>query len=117
MERPELDRRPIPRHRTLLGALIVFRGGQCTMSCLILNASDTGAFLRPADITLCPKRFVLKPRVGPSRDCEIVWRIGEDLGVRYLDANNMLSAGEIAAGAAPKRYEPAEAGSFAKARC
>ena len=84
MDGPELDRRPAPRHRTLRGALIVFRSGQCTMGCLILNASDTGALLRPADITLCPKTFVLKPPVGPSRDCEIVWQKGEELGVRYL---------------------------------
>jgi hypothetical protein len=74
-----------PRRRRLLkDALIVFRGGYCTMGCLILNTSDTGALVRPADILLCPKEFVLKPRVGPSRDCEVLWRKGEDLGVRYL---------------------------------
>jgi hypothetical protein len=79
-----LNRPRSPRRRTLKGALIVFRSGYCTMSCLILNTSDTGALVRPADILLCPKEFVLKPSVGPSRDCEVIWRKGEDLGVRYL---------------------------------
>ena len=79
-----LDRRRSPRRRKLNGALIVFRSGYCTMGCLILNTSDAGAVVRPADITLCPKEFVLKPPIGPSRDCEVVWRKGEDLGVRYL---------------------------------
>jgi hypothetical protein len=79
-----LNRRRSPRRRTLKGALIVFRSGYCTMGCLILNTSDTGALVRPADILLCPNEFVLKPSVGPSRDCEVLWRKGEDLGVRYL---------------------------------
>jgi hypothetical protein len=79
-----LDRRRSPRRRKLKGALIVFRSGYCTMGCLILDTSDTGALVRPADIMLCPTEFVLKPRVGPSRDCEVVFRKGEDLGVRYL---------------------------------
>ncbi len=79
-----LNRPRNPRRRTLKGALIVFRSGYCTMGCLILNTSDTGALVRPADILLCPNEFVLKPSVGPSRDCEVLWRKGEDLGVRYL---------------------------------
>ncbi len=79
-----LDRRRSPRRRKLKGALIVFRGGYCTMGCLILDTSDTGALVRPADIMLCPTEFVLKPGVGPSRACEVVFRKGEDLGVRYL---------------------------------
>jgi hypothetical protein len=78
------DHRGSPRRRVLKAALIVFRNGQCTMGCLILNTSDTGALVKPADILWCPAEFVLKPRVGPSHDCEVVWGKGETLGVRYL---------------------------------
>jgi hypothetical protein len=89
MERPSSvspppDQRRSPRRRVLKAALIVFRSGYCTMGCRILDTSDTGALLSPADILWCPREFVLKPQVGPSRDCEVVWWKYKTLGVRYL---------------------------------
>ncbi|MGH7100608.1 MAG: hypothetical protein ACREE4_23570 [Stellaceae bacterium] len=78
------ERRERARRRVLKSALIVFRGGHCTMGCQILNTSDTGALVMPADVILCPNEFVLKPQIGPARDCEVVWRKGTTLGVRYL---------------------------------
>jgi Cdc6-like AAA superfamily ATPase len=76
------DRRLSPRRRVLEVGLIVFR--YSTMDCVIHDTSDKGALLRPRDIVGCPTKFVLKPPVDPSRDCEAVWRKGEVLGVRYL---------------------------------
>jgi hypothetical protein len=46
--------------------------------------SDTGAQLMPADITQCPGELVLKPQIGQQRDCEVVWRKGGVVGVRYV---------------------------------
>jgi hypothetical protein len=76
------DRRLSPRRRVLEVAVIVFR--YSTMDCVIHDTSDTGALLRPRDIVGCPTKFVLKPTVDPSRDCEVVWRKDEVLGVCYL---------------------------------
>lgn len=81
-----VDHRRSPRRRALKKALIVYRGGHCTIGCSVVDTSDTGAMLKPADITMCPKEFVLKPGFGPSRSCEVVWRHGELVGVHYLDA-------------------------------
>ena len=81
---PERDRRRAARRKVLKRGLIVFQSGRCTLGCQILEYSDTGAKVRPADIILCPSEFVLKPQVGPARDCEVVWRKGETLGVRFL---------------------------------
>jgi hypothetical protein len=78
------DRRRHPRRPARKSALLVFRSGYCTMGCRILNLSEAGALLMPADIILCPDAFVLKPPVGPARECEVVWRKGTVLGVRYL---------------------------------
>jgi hypothetical protein len=78
------DRRRTRRHHTLKGASIVFRNGYCSLSCQILDTSETGALLRVADFMTCPNNFVLKPRFDPHHDCEVVWRKGEVLGVRYL---------------------------------
>lgn len=56
----------------------------CTLKCFILDLSDIGAQLMPADITQCPGELVLKPQIGQQRDCEVVWRRGDLVGVRYL---------------------------------
>jgi hypothetical protein len=72
------------RHRSLLGAQIIFRNGNCAIGGQILNLSDTGAMVRPADLVSCPEKFVLKPRFASPHECEVMWRKGEMLGVRYV---------------------------------
>ena len=78
------ERRIAPRRRVLKNALIVFSSRYCTHRCVILNMSDTGAQLMPQDVSQCPSEFVLKPQIGQERDCEVVWRKGEFVGVRYV---------------------------------
>jgi hypothetical protein len=79
-----VDRRNARRHRSLLGAQIIFRNGNCAIGGQILNLSDTGAMVRPADLVSCPEKFVLKPRFASPHECEVMWRKGEMLGVRYV---------------------------------
>ena len=81
------NRRSHARKRALKNALIVFNGGQCTMKCHILEVSDGGAKLVPADPLLCPREFVLKPQIGPARECQVVWRKGTHIGVSYITQN------------------------------
>jgi hypothetical protein len=78
-----VERRRFPRHRALLSAQIIFREGMCSMGCQILGISPGGATMRPNDMLVCPARFLLKPPFGAARECEVVWRNGERLGVRY----------------------------------
>ena len=78
------DRRRTGRRRVLKRATIVFQRGHCTMRCQILNISETGALLCPADVLLCPSEFALKPDVGQPHDCEVVWRKGTQLAVRFV---------------------------------
>jgi hypothetical protein len=78
------NRRHGARRRVLKSALIVFNGGHCTLGCQILDVSETGALIRPSDIFLCPDEFVLQPRIGSLRHCEVVWRKPDMVGVRYI---------------------------------
>ena len=80
----EPERRSAQRRRALKNALIVFNNGHCSMGCQILDMSETGAKLAPADIFLCPSEFVLRPQIGEPRHCEVAWRRGTKIGVRYL---------------------------------
>lgn len=77
------ERRRSARRRALKTAQIVFNNGNCTMACHILDTSETGALLMVGDILLCPDQFVLKPLIGPERACEIAWRRGTKIGIRY----------------------------------
>jgi hypothetical protein len=79
------ERRQSKRQRTLRSALIVFKDSYCDIKCHILDVSETGALLQPADVMQCPNRFVLKPSSGPPRECEVVWRGQTTVGVRYCD--------------------------------
>ena len=92
LEPPQFDRlfapvqrRKSPRVRVLKLAHIVFQDGECTIRTRILDVSDTGAMLMPDEIFLCPKEFVLKPDAGVPRQCEVRWRRGTNMGVRFLN--------------------------------
>jgi len=78
------ERREKARRRVLKRALIVFNRGHCSMRCQILNISEFGAQVMPSDILLCPSEFVLKPEVGDQRNCEVAWRKGTTIGVRFV---------------------------------
>ena len=78
------ERRRASRPRVLKGATLVFNGGNCSMNCQVLDLTKTGARLKPEDILLCPKEFTLKFNYGLVHDCEVKWRKGNMLEVRFL---------------------------------
>lgn len=78
------EKRRVHRTRVLKSATVVFNDGNCSMSCQVLDLSPAGARLRPADLQSCPKEFRLKFPNGSVHDCEVKWREGYILGVRFL---------------------------------
>jgi len=83
-ENVDPERRRAPRYETHIGANIGLERGQGNMRCYILNVSDTGALLLPADVLLCPTQFMLRPELGEQRKCEVVWTNGRLLAVRFV---------------------------------
>ncbi len=80
------DRRGALRTRTIKSGLIVFHRNQCDMDCLVLSLSDDGAALQPTDNLNIPDNFVLKIKDGEIHQCQVCWRHGNKLGVRFVDA-------------------------------
>ncbi|HSO41560.1 MAG TPA: response regulator [Rhodospirillales bacterium] len=72
------------RHKILKAGQIVYRNSCCIMDCTILNISATGACIQPADAFEERGNFILKIAHGPSRRCEVRWRSGGKLGVRFI---------------------------------
>ena len=81
---PASDQRIAPRMRTLIAARISFNNGQSTLDCLIRNLSDTGAKLIVSAAIALPDSFDLFiPQKSVTRRVRIVWRRGEEMGVRF----------------------------------
>ncbi len=72
------------RHKILKAGQILYRNSTCVMDCTILNISATGACIQPADAFVEFGTFTLKIAHGPSRRCEVRWRSGGKLGVRFI---------------------------------
>ncbi len=80
------ERRGAQRTRTIKSGLIAYNQNQCDMDCLVLSLSDDGAALQPLDTLNIPDAFILKIKDGSVHECQVCWRHGNKLGVRFVDA-------------------------------
>jgi hypothetical protein len=78
------DQRRQVRRRAAQSAIIVYNNGRSNMGCQIVDTSELGAKLIPADVYACPRQFILKPKSGGPRQCIVLWRKGTAMGVRFL---------------------------------
>jgi hypothetical protein len=82
---PPRDERHGNRQRVLKSATVSFSGGHSTMTCAARNFSATGARLRFDTPKGPPDTFALKIDLdGLAVDCEVTWRRGTEVGVRFL---------------------------------
>ena len=77
------ERRKSLRMASIRGGTIVYGRDRRSMSCILLDISDDGAKLVPADILDCPDRFTLKVADWSARDCKVIWRQGTLMGVKF----------------------------------
>ena len=81
---PAREQRKSRRKETVRGGTIVYGRHRRSMSCVILDISDDGAKLVPANIFNCPDRFSLKVADQPDRDCVVVWRDHSHVGAKFV---------------------------------
>ncbi len=78
------NNRQNPRRRVLKSGLVAFNQRHATLSCAVRDLSDTGALLRLSEVAHVPQRFELIVELdGLEADCEMIWRRGRDIGVRF----------------------------------
>jgi hypothetical protein len=78
------EKRHARRTRVIKKAMVVFNGANCSMDCQVLDLSVAGARLKPDNLLVCPEQFTLKFSDGSVHLCEVRWRKGNILGVRFL---------------------------------
>lgn len=91
----EFDRRTAPRDvnegrrkhcriKTLKSAQVILEESGGTRDCIVINMSDGGAAIQLTGNLDMPQTFRLKIQQGPAQPCEVCWRHGNKLGIRFL---------------------------------
>jgi PilZ domain len=81
------DARVAPRRRMLKSGTIAYNDRHVTIGCILRDMSATGARLRIEGSVTAPDTFeLIIPLDGLQTHCQVVWRAGQDVGVRFLAA-------------------------------
>jgi hypothetical protein len=80
----EVERRKVPRHRTLKAGLIAFNRA-ATIECRVRNLSPLGACLDVAGQIGIPDEFMLfVEHEQLKKKCRVIWRNPTRLGIEFL---------------------------------
>jgi PilZ domain-containing protein len=89
----ESEARHAPRRRVLKAGIAASNDRHLTVACTVRDVSTTGARLRAEGSLSLPDHFELIIELdGLEANCEVVWRRGSEVGVRFLGAPRMVSA-------------------------
>jgi hypothetical protein len=86
------ESRSTQRRRVLKGGIVAFNERFSTLPCMIRDISATGARLRIDGSINAPDTFELIVELdGLEADCEVVWRKGSEIGVRFTSPPRTLT--------------------------
>ncbi|MGI9514235.1 MAG: PilZ domain-containing protein [Anderseniella sp.] len=84
------ERRRSARRNVKIGANAIIANSESTIYCTILDISDSGAKLQMEDVDIITARFKLFiPDVDHIYECEVVWRDGKYLGVKFANCMSL----------------------------
>jgi hypothetical protein len=87
------DHRMSPRRRILKAGIAASNERRITVNCTVRDISDTGARLRIEGSMTVPDTFeLLIPLDGLEAACQVVWRKGSEVGVKFLSAPRIVAA-------------------------
>jgi hypothetical protein len=97
LAKSEEDQRRAPRRRVLKSGTVAYNERHTTLPCSVRDISTTGARVQVEGSICAPDTFdLLIPLDGLEASCEVVWRNGQEVGVRFITAPRMV---------APKRVQ------------
>ena len=80
----EVERRKVPRHRTLKAGLIAFNRA-AAIECRVRNLSPIGACLDVASQIGIPEEFMLVvEHENLKKKCRVIWRNPTRLGIEFV---------------------------------
>ena len=94
------ERRTAERYKVDCSARVQAHAGGEASDCRLVDISDAGVRLHAGDIEI-PDEFVLMlPAENQNRSCQVVWRLGFEIGARFIDHNYAFDWSVLAADAA-----------------
>jgi hypothetical protein len=88
----DVERRKLPRHRTLKAGLIAFNRA-ATIECRVRNLSKIGACLDVVSQVGIPDEFMLVVEHEQlKKKCRVIWRKPNRLGVEFADDQDKAPA-------------------------
>jgi hypothetical protein len=72
------------RRRVLKRAQINFRRGTAAIDCTVRDMSEDGARLLVASVVGIPDLFELAISGEPTRQCRLIWRKADQIGVAFI---------------------------------
>lgn len=82
---PDSSKRNASRRRVLKAGVVAYNGRHVTLPCGVRDMSEQGARLTLAGSVTAPDTFELLVELdGIEASCEVVWRRGSEIGVRFL---------------------------------
>jgi hypothetical protein len=87
LARDKGEARVSPRRRVLKGGVVACIDGRLIVPCAVRDMSETGARIKVQCPVSVPDTFELFIELdGLEAACQVVWRKGEELGVKFLGA-------------------------------
>ncbi len=84
--------RKASRRRVLKSGVIAFNDRFSALPCTVRDLSPSGAHLRVEGTTNVPNTFELIIELdGLEAQCEVAWRKGKEIGVRFSSAPRMVT--------------------------
>ena len=81
-----VESRKSKRAKVVRAGTISTSNSQTTWPCVVRNISEAGALIQAASTYFIPQEFNLLVELeGLDAKCEVVWRRGTKVGVRFLE--------------------------------
>jgi hypothetical protein len=80
---PPSERRPKPRKRMLLSAIITYGGGNYSFECAIRDLSETGARVGVGKHPFPSEFYLINIRDRVAYDAKVVWNDANNIGVTF----------------------------------
>ncbi len=80
--------------RTITHTVYLATGISPPLKCQMLDVSELGARLRVGDPRTAPQEFLIQLDKGLTRWCQVVWRSGIEIGIRFVDPPQSLKIEE-----------------------
>ncbi len=109
------EQRKVIRARTVFRASIIFNNRNSSIDCLVRNFSESGAKIIVDELITFPQQFELHiPQKGRTFTALVIWRIGKEVGVGFV--NEMVNQTAIPTGPGAGHGLPVGAGIADKMR-